>query len=105
MVTPEQIDHITQHIVKHFQPEKIILFGSYASGIPTEDSDLDLLIVGDSDVPSRVQSRKVRKLASGLGVRLDVIVRTSADFETYRDIIGTMIYPAAQFGKVLYESS
>lgn len=91
-------------IVKRFKPKKIILFGSYANGTPTEGSDLDLLIIKDSDVPSRLQNRAVRKMLYGLRVPVDVIVKTTKEFETYKDIIGTIMYPANKFGRVVYES-
>ena len=66
MVTQEQINEIIKEIVENFKPQKVILFGSYANGTPTEESDLDLLIIKDGDLPSRLQNRKVRKILSGL---------------------------------------
>lgn len=104
MITQEQINEISRRIVKSFKPRKIILFGSYANGIPTQESDLDLLIIKDSNFPSRLQNRKVRKILSDLKVPVDVIVKTSEEFQRYKDIIGTIIYPANKFGKVIYES-
>lgn len=104
MITKQQISEVTKRIVESFKPQKIILFGSYASGTPTEESDLDLLIIKDSDSPSRQQNRKVRQIISDLRVPVDVIVKTPEEFQTYKDIIGTIIYPANKFGKVIYES-
>jgi predicted nucleotidyltransferase len=104
MITQEQISEITRRIVGRFKPQKIILFGSYAHGTPTEESDLDLLIIKESDIPSRLQNRQVRKIVSDLRVPVDVIVKTPEEFQTYKDIIGTIIYPANKFGKVIYES-
>lgn len=104
MLTQDQIDKIVKEIVKNFKPQKVILFGSYANGTHTEESDLDLLIIKDSDLPTRLQNRKVRKILSGLKVPMDVIVKTTEEFETYKDIIGTIVYPANKFGKVIYES-
>ncbi len=104
MITQEQINEISNRIVRNLKPQRIILFGSYANGRPTEESDLDLLIIKDSDFPSRLQNRKVRKILSDLKVPVDVIVKTSEEFQRYKDIIGTIIYPANKFGKVIYES-
>ena len=104
MITQKQINEITRRIIKHFKPQKIILFGSYSNGKPTEESDLDLLIIKDSYLPSYLQNRKIRKILSDLMVPVDVIVKTTKEFETYKDIIGTIIYPANKFGKVIYES-
>jgi len=104
MLTQEQISKIVNEVVNNFKPKKVILFGSYASGIPTEESDLDLLIIKDSDLPLHLQSRKVRKILSDFKVPMDVIVKPSKEFEKYKDIIGTIMYPANKFGKVVYES-
>jgi len=104
MITQKQINEVVEMIASKFKPEKIILFGSYASGTPTEESDLDLLVIKDSDVPSRLQNREVRKVTSGLKIPMDVIVKTTNDFEKYKDIVGTIIYPANKFGRVVYES-
>ncbi|MGF1515259.1 MAG: nucleotidyltransferase domain-containing protein [Elainellaceae cyanobacterium] len=45
MVSPSQIQALSREIAHAFQPEQIILFGSYASGQPTSDSDVDLLVI------------------------------------------------------------
>ena len=104
MLTQEQIYEIIEEIVEHFKPQKVILFGSYAHGTPTEESDLDLLIIRDSDTPSRLQNREARRILSGLRVPVDVMVKSAEEFETYKDIVGTIVYPAHRFGKVIYES-
>jgi predicted nucleotidyltransferase len=104
MIAQEQINEIISKIIQQFKPEKIILFGSYANGKPTEESDLDLLIIKDSDLSSRVQNRMVRNLVADSRVPVDIIVKTKQEFEIYKDIIGTVIYPANKFGKVVYDS-
>jgi len=48
-VRQEAIQRVVQQIVKQFCPEKVILFGSYAYGVPTEDSDVDLLVVMEAE--------------------------------------------------------
>lgn len=45
MVTMDQIEDVGRQIAERFSPERVILFGSYADGEPTEDSDVDLLVV------------------------------------------------------------
>src|SRR5437016_2610830 len=79
MVTRRQINELARRIAERFRPEKIILFGSYAYGTPTEDSDVDLLVV----MP--VRGNVVRKAAeihgfaheaSGSAFPMDVLVRT-----------------------------
>lgn len=104
MITQRQIAEITKKIVECFQPEKIILFGSYAYGKPSRDSDLDLLIIKDSELPAYQQNRKIRKLVTGFKIPVDIIVKTPYEFELYKDIVGTIVYPAYKFGKVLYDA-
>ena len=55
MVTAEQINLLRDVIVETMQPKKIYLFGSYANGIPNEDSDLDILIEVEKSLLSKVK--------------------------------------------------
>ncbi len=43
------IEEILDQIITHYTPQKVILFGSYAYGQPDEESDIDLLIIKDTD--------------------------------------------------------
>lgn len=52
MITQKQIEEIIKRIIDNYNPEKVIIFGSYAHDHPTEDSDLDLLVVKNTDLPS-----------------------------------------------------
>ena len=65
MITQNQINQVVETIVKNIQPEKVILFGSYANGNPNEDSDLDLLII--KDMPEK-RSRRGREYENTLEV-------------------------------------
>lgn len=58
MIGPEQIAEIIDCIVQELAPEKIILFGSHARGEAREDSDVDLLVVAETDLPLRPVSRR-----------------------------------------------
>ena len=57
MITKAQIQAVADKIAKEFQPEKIILFGSYAWGKPTEDSDVDLCIIKEVEDTRELSSR------------------------------------------------
>ena len=65
MITQSQIQTVADKIAKQFQPERIILFGSYAYGTPNEDSDVDLLVV--MPLPNKGRGR-----ASGIRLHLDI---------------------------------
>ena len=45
MIEMDRIESFSNRIAQEFRPERIILFGSYAYGEPTEDSDVDLLVI------------------------------------------------------------
>ena len=102
MISEEQIKLIINKIINDYNPKKIILFGSYAIGNPTDDSDIDLLIVKDSNLPVIERNRLVRKLFKDYTYPIDIIVKTSDEFNKYKDIIGTVVYSASKYGKVIY---
>lgn len=103
MINQEQIRKIVKTIVDGYKPRKIILFGSYAYGHPTKDSDLDILIIKDDDLPGIQRNRKVRNVLKDFSIPIDVIVKSSLEFDTLKDVIGTVVYPANKYGKVIYE--
>ena len=45
LIAPEQIQAYCDAVARDFHPQKIVLFGSYAYGQPTPDSDVDLLVI------------------------------------------------------------
>lgn len=92
-----------RRIIENFNPEKIILFGSYAYGHPTADSDMDLMVIMNTDEKPHKRAVTLRKALKGIGIPKDIIVKTPEEFDRFKDIVGTIIYPAAHKGKVLYE--
>jgi predicted nucleotidyltransferase len=99
----ELLQEITRRIKGTTNPEKIILFGSYARGDENADSDLDLLVVvRDTRFPRR-ESTRIRRALRGLLVPIDVIVATPEHLERYRDSIGLVYRAALLEGVVLYE--
>lgn len=98
-----QIGNIVERITEQIKPQKIVLFGSYAQGSPTEDSDIDLLVVTETDLPPAKRYSAVRSLLSAFPVSFDIIVKTPAEYKQQRNIINTIVYFADKEGKVLYE--
>jgi len=97
------LKNIVDKIINNFNPDKIILFGSYAYGHPAVDSDMDIMIVMDTDEKPHKRAVSVRKVLKGIGIPKDIIVKTPEEFERFKDIVGTIVYPAAHKGKVIYE--
>jgi predicted nucleotidyltransferase len=75
-VTEPLLEEINQRIIAPFQPEVVVLFGSYARGEPTLDSDLDLLVVMASDEPTAQIIRRVAEVAQVRFLPMDLLVYT-----------------------------
>lgn len=99
---PEQIDRMVKRIVMRFNPERIILFGSRARGDAGPDSDVDLLVVMDFEGSKLDKTVEVRLALGNLPVPTDIILSRPEDFTWRQQIVGTIEYPAAREGKVLY---
>lgn len=102
MITQEQINQIVNAIIIGYAPKKIILFGSYAIGTPVKDSDIDLLIIKDDNSSKIQRNRVVRSFLKDFSLPVDIIVKTSQEFEMFKNVIGTVVYAANKYGRVLY---
>jgi predicted nucleotidyltransferase len=101
-VTDALLSDITRRIVEKFQPYKVVLFGSYAYGAPDLDSDVDLLVVMDSDEPMAQRIRRVTEVAKVRFLPMDVIVRTPTEM-AQRLVMGDFfLAEILDKGKVLY---
>jgi predicted nucleotidyltransferase len=104
--TREQIESVIKEMVRRivsgFDPEKIILFGSQARGDAGPDSDVDLLVLMETD-SKREAAVRILTALDAMGVPKDAVVITPDEFERRRDIVGTVAYPAHHEGRVLYE--
>ncbi len=71
---------LVKKIRKKFNPQKIILFGSYAYGKPKKNSDIDLFIIMDTNISTRKQASLIRS-ELGDSIPIDIIVRTPQEVE------------------------
>lgn len=101
----KQLPEITRRIVETSNPEKIILFGSYARGNFGVDSDLDLLIIVQNIKHLRQESIRVRRALRGLLAPVDIVVATSEQIKRLGNTTGLIYKSAISEGKVLYERS
>lgn len=97
------IEEMVRRIVRDFSPEKIILFGSHARGNAGADSDIDLLVVAQCDGETRAKVVEIRRALADLPAAKDIIVVTPEYFARYRDVVGTIVWPAMREGRILYE--
>lgn len=103
MVSPENIRTIVDKIAAAYQPEKIMLFGSYATGQETEDSDVDLLIVKETNLPRHHRGRQVRQHLYGSKLPMDIIVATPQELEQSKLNPYSFLYQALHSSKTVYE--
>ena len=98
------IHEMVDRIVSRFDPERVILFGSYARGSADRDSDVDLLVVLAKIEGSRRQKCvDIRVALHGMGLAKDIVIRTPEELDQERDIPGTLGRAADKEGRILYE--
>ena len=104
MITEAQIQAVVRRIVEGYAPDRIILFGSYAYSAPTEDSDLDLLVIK--------QNAEVKRAERAIAVwkhlwhadlpAMDILIRTPAEVEKAAAVAQSVETIAVQEGRLLY---
>jgi len=99
----DQLPEITRRIVQTSDPQKIILFGSYARGTSNADSDLDLLIIVPGVKHLRQESIRLRRALRGLLVPVDIVVATPEQIDRLGHTSGLVYQSALSEGRVLYE--
>jgi predicted nucleotidyltransferase len=90
-------------VAEHFQPEKIVLFGSYAYGTPQADSDVDILVI----MPARNQLDQAVRIDRAVEAPfpLDLIVRTPKNMAWRLEEGDSFLREIMAKGKILYEKT
>jgi uncharacterized protein len=101
-VSPELLKEVTQKVIQAFRPKNIILFGSYAYGKPTADSDLDLLIIMESRDRPAERIRKVSDLFDPRPLPMDFIVLTPGEVRHRLDGFDPFLEEVFAKGQMLY---
>lgn len=108
--------HCIEEIVSRpspLEPHKIVLFGSQASGTSRDDSDIDLLVILDSNAISQTYEEKMAKKLSvrdrildiSKAIAVDLVVYTKAEYETLEAARGSFVREVDRTGRVLYEKT
>ena len=103
MIDSKVIDEVVKRIASRFNPDKIILFGSYANGTQNDDSDLDLLIVQDSDLPMQKRGLDIRMSLLGTMIPMDILIYTKSEFDQEKNNSLSFLNSAIKNSKILYE--
>ena len=97
------LNEIVRRLVEEFHPEAVILFGSHAWGTPTEDSDLDLLvIVSESDEVPTARATRGHLRMEDIAASMDILVRTREEVERYRPVYASLTRRIMDEGRLLY---
>lgn len=100
----KSLQEVTRRIVSVAKPSRMLLFGSAVSGHMTKDSDLDILVVVQGPVHHRRMAQEIYRSLRGLGLAVDVVVVTEEEIQNYGQRAGTILKPALQDGRVIYEA-
>lgn len=102
--TRKMIGDILRKIVAEYAPQKVILFGSYAYGEPNEDSDIDLLIIKDTDKRPMDRWLEVKRLLRDRNrtVSVSPLVYTRQEIENRLAVRDFFIQEVLEKGVVLY---
>jgi predicted nucleotidyltransferase len=103
MIEHSTIANIINRIAANVNPDKIFLFGSYATGLANEDSDIDLLVVKDTQEPKFKRSIEIQRLLIGSKLPVDIVVYTNDEFENEKSKSFSFVNTIIQGAQLLYE--
>lgn len=104
LISLSKIQAFSQQIAEKFRPERIILFGSYAYGQPTEDSDVDLLVILPFEEMPVQKAIAIRTQVKS-PFPLDLMARTAEQIQQRLDMGDFFIQDIMERGRVLYEAN
>ena len=104
MVADAEIQDFVDKVVAEFAPQRVILFGSYARGDATPDSDVDLLVVMPTKKETIEQAVEVRQRVRR-SFPLDLVVKTPEDVAWRLSLQDCFLTTIMTEGKTLYESA
>jgi uncharacterized protein len=104
MIDQQTLQQAVRRIVEAVNPSQVILFGSYGRDEANEDSDLDLMVI-QPQVENQAEAMIfLRTILGPMGMGVDVLVFSDAEFERRSRVPGTVHYWARREGKKLYEA-
>lgn len=103
MINEHDIERVAQRIGNAANAERVILFGSYARGEADENSDVDFMIIAESDMPRFKRSRELYKMFRPYPFGMDLVVYTPSEIEKGKRSHISFVSHVLQEGKILYE--
>ncbi|MBC2855396.1 nucleotidyltransferase domain-containing protein [Cetobacterium sp. 2A] len=103
MINLKEIEEVKNRLVAEFHPKKIYIFGSYAWGVPNEDSDLDIMVILDKYNNKMSEIRRGLKALRGIRFPKDVIINNELEFIENSKKNYTIESEILENGYLLYE--
>ncbi len=100
--TASLLERVVALLLQHVQPRRIILFGSYARGEATPESDLDLIVIEDEVADRFAEMVRLRRALASIRMPIDVLVYSERDVQERGQWIGTPLAEGLREGRVLY---
>lgn len=101
--TNQTLELIVETLVCAHPFERIVLFGSHATGHSQWDSDLDLLVVWQTDLPPLERALETRRLLAGIDCPLDIVVYTPDELDYWKQAPSSLASQILAEGTTLYE--
>jgi len=104
MIDWADIQHYCDAIAREFKPRRIVVFGSYAYGQPTPDSDVDVMV--EMEYPKRGRIRPSLAIRQRVAARfpVDILVREPSEINRRLRLGDSFITDVMTRGKVMYEA-
>ena len=103
MAYERQLQRVIARLLRHIQPEKVVVFGSHVSGAATSNSDIDLLVIWDSELPRDQRQEIISQALRPRRIPMDILAYTPAEVIRCRRTPGSFVAHILDTGKVLYE--
>ena len=104
MISEKNIQQAVARLVAAAKPSKVILFGSYARGDATEDSDLDLMVI-EPEVSNKFEEMvRLRNVMGDMDIGVDLLVYSDLEASRRSQVPGTVLYWAYKEGRVMYDA-
>ncbi len=101
-VTEARVLGIGRMIGQQFRPQEVVLFGSYARGDQTADSDIDLLVVFPHAVDKAAEAVRIRRAIGRIDTGVDIVVSSAQEVAEWENVPGTVFYYARREGRPIY---